>query len=161
LRKLSEARVTTNQDFIYIRQDIDEFKKLQADKTVSLNEQDELNRAEQNVSRQKARDAERTQRAAPSEKIYEITLEDVNKRGLPPLLWPTNTVASPGLTNGTAGNNARGSREPTRSFPGAVSATTNSLNVPTDPWLDETEHILEDYVWLMNTNEARPIIAGH
>ena len=38
LRKLSDARVATNQDFIYIRQDIDEFKKLQADKTVSLNE---------------------------------------------------------------------------------------------------------------------------
>ncbi len=99
LRKLSDARVATNQDFIYIRQDIDQFKKLQADKTVSLNEQEELNQAEQNALRQKARDAERAQRKAPDEKIYEITLEDVNKRGLPPLLWPTNMTATP--TNAT------------------------------------------------------------
>ena len=67
--------MATNQDFIYIRQDIDEFKKLQADKTVSLNEREELKRAEQNALRQKARDAERAERKAPDEKIYEITLK--------------------------------------------------------------------------------------
>ena len=79
LRKASDERVATNQDFIYIRQDIDQFKKLQADKTVSLNEQEQLKQAQQNALRQKTRDAERNQRKAPNEKIYEITLENVNQ----------------------------------------------------------------------------------
>jgi len=161
LRKLSDARVTTNQDFIYIRQDIDEFKKLQADKTASLNEQEALNQAEQNALRQKARDAERAQRKAPNEKIYEITLEDVNKRGLPPLLWPTNTTA---VATNRAIVRAGAVNRP--AAPNALSTTPGSaagLNNPAtaDPWLYETEHILEDYVSLMNTNEARPIIASH
>ncbi|HEV2437294.1 MAG TPA: carboxy terminal-processing peptidase [Verrucomicrobiae bacterium] len=165
LRRLSEARVATNQDFIYIRQDIDEFKKLQADKTVSLNEQQQLHQAEQNALRQKARDAERAQRKAPNEKIYEITLEDVNKRGLPPLLWPTNTMAA--ATNQTTAPSGIATRpgslntHPTTAVPGAVPATLSPNGPPTDPWLDETERILEDYVSLMKTNEARPVMAGH
>ena len=162
LRRLSDARVATNQDFIYIRQDIDEFKKLQADKTASLNEQEALNQAEQNALRQKARDAERAQRKAPNEKIYEITLEDVNKRGLPPLLWPTNTVAvatnrallRAGTVNRLAAPNA---------LPATPGPAAAGLNNPAtaDPLLYETEQILEDYVSLMKTNETRPVIASH
>jgi len=149
LRKLSDARVATNQDFVYIRRDIDEFTKLQADKTVSLDEREELKRVQQNALSQKARDAERAKRKMPDEKIYEITVENANQRGLPPMLWPTNMVAAaknvtaasapgPGLTNSKA----------TTLDTAAVS--TNTL--PTDPWLDETEHILEDYVSLMDKN---------
>ncbi|MGH7992246.1 MAG: carboxy terminal-processing peptidase [Limisphaerales bacterium] len=163
LRKLSDARVATNQDFIYIRQDIDEFKKLQADKTVSLNEQEELNRAEQNVLRLKARDAERAQRKAPDEKIYEITLADVNKRGLPPLLWPTNMTATP--TNAAATRSSMMNRPglpetlSTATMPVTATGAISANVPPMDPLLDETEHILEDYVSLMKTNEPRPIIA--
>ena len=168
LRKLSEARVATNQDFIYIRQDIEEFRKLQAEKTVSLNEPKLLNLAEQNALRQKARDAERAQRKAPDEKIYEITLQDVNKRGLPPLLWPTNLTATP--TNMTTTRSGIVNRSDLLETPAATRATAMPVmgsgtlgpnGPPTDPRLDETAHILEDYVSLMKTNEARPIIAGH
>ena len=42
LRRRSSARIATNQDFIYTRQDIDQFQKLQADKTASLNERERL-----------------------------------------------------------------------------------------------------------------------
>ena len=138
LRKLSDARVATNQDFVYISQEIDEFKKLQADRTASLNEPEELKRVEQNALRQKARSAERAKRKAPDEQIYQITVENAGQPGLPPMLWPTNMVAASalasGLTNATA---AVGTNAP-----------------PTDPWLDETEHILENYVSLMDTNHA-------
>jgi carboxyl-terminal processing protease len=135
LRKFSDERVATNQDFIYIRQDIDQFKKLQADKTASLNEQEELKQAQQNAIRQKLREAERNGRKAPNERIYEITLENVNQHGLPPLLWPTN------MTSGFTSTNSPG-------------VTTNAPP-PTDPWLDETEHILENYVSLMDKNRRQ------
>jgi hypothetical protein len=42
LLRRSSGRIATNQDFIYIRQDIDEFQKMQADKTASLNERERL-----------------------------------------------------------------------------------------------------------------------
>ena len=140
LRKLSAARVATNQDFIYIRQDIDEFKKLQADRTGSLNEPEELKRVEQNALRQNAREAERAKRSAPGEKIYEITVENAGQPGLPPMRWPTNMVAAP--TNITVKSALT---------PGPTVGTNAP---PTDPWLDETEHILEDYVSLLATNHA-------
>jgi carboxyl-terminal processing protease len=150
LRKLSDARVATNQDFVYIRQDIDEFKKLQADKTASLNEDEELKQAEQNALRQKARDAERAKRKMPDEKIYEITLENAGKPGMPPMLWPTDMVDA--TTNTGAGSPpAAGSTKAARAT--SITATAVGTNAPpTDPWLDETEHILQDYVSLMDKN---------
>ncbi len=135
LHKLSDERVATNQDFIYIRQDIDQFKKLQADKTASLNEQEQLKLALENAKHQKQRDAERNRRKPPNEKIYEITLANANERGLPPLLWPTNMTSGPVSTN--------------------KSGVTTNAPPPTDPWLDETEHILEDYVSLMDKNHRQ------
>jgi carboxyl-terminal processing protease len=145
LRKLSDARVATNQDFAYIRQDIDEFKKLQADKTASLNEDDQLERAEQAALRQKAREAERAGRKAPDEKIYEITVENSGKPGMPPMLWPTNMV-SPTTNTATVSPPATGLAK-------AARGTAFGTNAPpTDPWLDETEHILQNYVSLLNKN---------
>jgi carboxyl-terminal processing protease len=135
LHKSSDERVATNQDFIYIRQDIDQFKKLQADKTASLNEQEQLKLAQENARHQKQRDAERNRRKPPNEKIYEITLANANERGLPPLLWPTNMTSGPVSTN--------------------KSGVTTNAPPPTDPWLDETEHILEDYVSLMDKNHRQ------
>ena len=156
LRKLSETRVATNRDFIYIRQDIAELKNMQVEKTASLNEQEELKRAEENAHRQKARDAERANRPAPDEQIYEITVEDANKPGLPPMLWPTNMVAA-------ATNMVTESAPPSglTKIKMATTMTANSVGTnapPTDPWLDETEHILENYVSLMETN--RPASAS-
>jgi carboxyl-terminal processing protease len=164
LLQLSDARVATNQDFIYVRQDIDEFKQLQTDKTASLNEGEELKRAEQNALRQKERDAERAKRKAPDEQIYEITVENSSKSGLPPMLWPTNMVSAP--TNPATAKvktETAPSRMVNRSgLPNvAFAPATASTNAPpTDPWLEETQHILEDYVSPMNTNQTRTIIAG-
>jgi len=130
LRKLSDARVVTNQDFIYIRQDVDQTRKLQADKTASLNEDELLKQAQENAVRQKERQAERDGRKPPKEKIFEITLDNVNERGMPPLIWPTNATASVVSTN-----------RPT---------IATNVPPPTDPWLDETQHILENYASLMD-----------
>ena len=135
LRKLSDARVATNQDFVYIRQDIDQFKKLQADRTASLNEEDQLKQAQQNAVRQKQREAERNGRKPPGEKIYEITLENVSERGMPPLIWPTNITSAVVSTN--------------------KSVVMTNTPPPGDPWLDETEHILENYVSLMENNQRQ------
>jgi carboxyl-terminal processing protease len=124
LRQESNERIATNQDFIYIRQDIEEFKKLQADKTAVLNEREELKQREENEARQKARDKELAARKVPDEKIYDITVENASQPGLPSS--ETNVVNYAEMGQGQLDEAAR---------------------------LDETEKILEDYISLLSSNQ--------
>jgi carboxyl-terminal processing protease len=123
LRLRSEARLATNEDFVYIHQDIDEFRKLQVDKTASLNEQDALDQIKQIQSRHETREKERAKRKTVDERIYEITVKNSGQPGLPP--QSTNTIDSVDMTEGLRADAAR---------------------------LHETEHILEDYIPLLKAN---------
>ena len=142
LLRRSSGRIATNQDYIYTRQDIDEFQKIQADKTASLNERERLNERQEADARQKARDQERAARKTPDVKIYELTVAKAGEPGLPPPLDETNTVTA---TNLTADANS------------TQTASTNVVAAPTppavDPMLDETERILEDYISLLSSNQ--------
>ena len=111
-----DGRIATNQDYIYTRQDIDEFQKLQADKTASLNERERLIERQEADARQKARDQERAARKSPDVKIYELTVAKAGEPGLPPPLDETNTVTATNLTAGanstqTASTNVRRAAE--------------------------------------------------
>ncbi len=137
LLQRSSGRVATNQDFIYTRQDIDQFQKMQADKTASLNERERLKERQEADARQKARDQERAARKAPDVKIYELTVENAGEPGLPPPLGETNTVTANKLPAGRVN-----------------AAAVPSPNPPAvDPMLDETERILEDYISLSSSNQ--------
>jgi carboxyl-terminal processing protease len=144
LRRRSSERIATNQDFIYTRQDIDQFQKLQADKTASLNERERLKERQEADARQKARDTERTARKASGVKIYELTVAKAGEPGLPPPLQKTNTV--------TANKFAAGPLPPP-----AGSTTATAVPEPNppavDPMLDETERILEDYISLLSSKQ--------
>jgi carboxyl-terminal processing protease len=143
LRKNSDARIATNQDFAYIQQDIEQFKKLQADRTVSLNEREQIKEQETNQARQKARDQERQSRAPSGLKIYEITVENADQPGLPPALGATNTVALAGTRQAIDATSSQvkfgsPSLNPTKNAPPAL-----------DPRLNETANILQDYISAM------------
>ena len=140
LRRRSSARIATNQDFIYTRQDIDQFQKLQADKTASLNEHDRLKERQDADARQKARDQERAARKAADVKIYELTVKKAGEPGLPSPVAETNTVAANSLPTGT------------NSTQTAASKVADAPKPP-DPMLDETERILEDYISLLSSNQ--------
>jgi carboxyl-terminal processing protease len=123
LRQRSETRTATNQDFTFIRQRIDEFKKLQAEKTATLNEQEALKERKENAARKAARDKELAGHETPNEKIFELTIENAGEPGLPSPLVETNSPDT--VSNGRLDDDAR---------------------------LDECEHILEDYVSLLSKN---------
>jgi carboxyl-terminal processing protease len=99
LRGESDARIATNQDFSYIQQDIEQFKKLQADKTESLNEREQIKDRLANQARQKMRDQERESRKSSGMKIYEITVENADKPGLPEPMPLTTTNYTSVVTN--------------------------------------------------------------
>jgi carboxyl-terminal processing protease len=102
LRAASEKRVSDDKDYSYIREDIAQYTKQQADKTISLNEQERLKEREELEARLKARLKERKARPEPNEKVYEITLRAASQPGLPPPVQKTNTLAATTTTlNGT------------------------------------------------------------
>jgi len=145
LRRDSDARTATNQDFNYIRQDIDEFKKMQADKTATLNEQEALKERKDIASRKMARDEEMAKRGTTNEKVYELTVENAGDPGLPPPLMETNSPAN--VSEGGLNDHASmlAERQRVESFDNISDGRLND-----DARLDETEHILEDYLSLLS-----------
>ena len=139
LRQRSAARLATNQDFVYIRQDIDEFQKRQADKTASLNERERVEERQEADARQKQRDAERAARKAPNVKIYDLTVENAGESGLPQPIGETNSASATALPPGT--------NEP-------LSTTAVSASANPDAMLEETKQILQDYISLLSSNHT-------
>jgi carboxyl-terminal processing protease len=146
LRKRSGGRVATNQDFIYIRQDIDQFRKLQSDRTASLNERERIKERQEADARQKARDEERAARKEPKVKIYELTVARAGEPGLPLPLQVTNSATANGLPVAT-------NLTPT--------ALAKLVTTPAqEPAMEEAQRILEDYIWLLSSNQPRTLIAN-
>ncbi len=147
LNRRSSERITTNKDFVYVREDIQRYEKQQADKTVSLNEATRLKETEELEARAKARDKERIARHNPAEKIYELTLKQAELPGLPPPVGATNSIAT-AATAVSAGAS-------TNSVAASVKAVLpeeddEDVKAPAvDAGLEETEHILLDYLSLL------------
>lgn len=158
LRKRSAERVAHDKEFSYIREDIELYKKQQADKTVTLNEAARLKEKEEVDARLKAREKERLARPEPAEKTYELTLKLAQLPGLPPPMSKTNTLtaklSSPkansaavsGTNTVTASRNTATASEPLETPPDEEKAPL------VDAPLIESEHILVDYLSLLPRN---------
>ena len=157
LRKRSTERITRDKEFSYVREDIDLYKKKQADKTFSLNEKQQLQEKEDADLRLKARDKERLVSGEPDERTYELTLKQASLPGLPPPVAKTNSAvaklsnAKGGSASGITTNTAIAARD---------SAPQLILDEPVDeekpPAVDadllESERILLDYISLLPKN---------
>jgi len=155
LKARSDGRIATNQDFIYVKQDIDQFVKMQADKTASINEHETLKERERVFRQGQARDAERSARKTEGVKVYEITVKNSGLPGLMEAGAQTNTVTAASNvgsnTVATAGSTATGTNA-------VKSAAAKKSPPPFDPMLDETQRILLDYIALLGKNS--PVAAN-
>ena len=86
LDKVSKARVEKSKDFAYMLEDIALLKKNKEDKTVSLNEAKRVAERDSLKARTDARKKERLARPASDEKVWDMTLETVEKNK-PLALW--------------------------------------------------------------------------
>ncbi len=164
LRALSEKRRSTDKEFSYIRQDIDIYKKMQADKTISLNEKERVKEKDESEARQKARDKERMARKESPGKIYELSLRQADQPGLPAPMAKTNLQASAGSPKVTPGalvasnSVAINSRAVPASPDPAVDEDPDEEKPPAfDAPLEEAEHILVDYLSLLR---KQPILTA-
>jgi carboxyl-terminal processing protease len=151
LRKRSAQRVNTEKDFAYIREDIEQMKKAQADKSVSLNEKQRLKEKEEADARQKARDKERLARKEPDEKVYELTLRQVDLPGLPPPVAKTNSALAKlsrlkGVTGGVSTNSASAQGSSPTVAAGEIEEPDDLKPDGVDVSMIEAEHILVDYL---------------
>ncbi|HEY1661910.1 MAG TPA: carboxy terminal-processing peptidase [Verrucomicrobiae bacterium] len=159
LREDSNARIATNRDFSYLRQDINEFKKMQADQTTTLNEQQALRDRQKIAETDNARDAERALRPVPNETKYAITLENAVTNGLPApeSLLMTNFDATVIETNANGTVMAMSTNQDIivgiKMDSGKDDAkATVVTRAGTDTTLEETERILQDYISMSSSN---------
>ena len=90
----SDRRVQADQDFDYVREDIEQFKKNRADKSLSLNEEKRREENKELAARKEARTKERKARKPSDEKVFEVTLKNADQPGLQLFVPKTNDVAS-------------------------------------------------------------------
>jgi carboxyl-terminal processing protease len=166
LRKRSSARVASEKEFDYIREDIALFKKQQADKSVSLNEQDRLKERADAEARQKARDKERLARVETPETVYDLSLKQALLPGLPPPLAKTNLLTAKistgkGSPLPTVGTNTvmAATKESFTETPVLEDDFSDEKTPAVDADLVESEHILSDYVSLYHKGSL--VTAGH
>ena len=161
LKKRSQGRVASSKDYDYVREDIEQVKKVSGDKTISLNERQRLKEVEDDEVHAKTRDEEIKARKWPDEKVYEITLKNADLPGLPAPLLVTNGVA---VTNQVSVAVASNSDVPASADAAASPDVPKLPPAPADyspeerAPLVEAEHILLDYIsiWNPETAYAKP-----
>ena len=159
LRKKAAEEVATNQDFTYVRQEISEFQQLQSQKFETLNERKAWDEKEKPELLGKAYNKEVDSRKVPNETVYDITLADTSKPGLP---LPVHLEAGNESTNTVTivqdkNLNAffKGSTNVVARAPQTATATNSDAVTRVwqpDPMLDESERILQDYIALQPSN---------
>lgn len=142
LRKRSEARVTSDRDFAYVREEIERFKKLKDEKSVSLNEEQRRKEKKETETRAEARKKELRSRPLPTYKTYEFTLKNVSEPGLPAPMAKTNSLVE--------------TKNPTNSvvsIDGKDKPAEDDVAVP-DITLEEGRRILQDLIGLTRGKSA-------
>lgn len=146
LEQYSGKRVARDRDFAYIQEDIADFRKEEADKSISLNEADRQAEQKSRIERAEARRKERLSRAKSDEKVFDITLKNVDVAQLQPVVAKTNSVAV---------SDSAYDDDPTADDADTDSSREDALQL--DPTLAETRHILSDYVSMIN---KEPIVSA-
>jgi carboxyl-terminal processing protease len=148
LRQRSDARVAKDKDFSYLRDEIERYKKLKEEKTVSMNEALRRKEKKDAEARVEMRKKELRARPQPTYKTYELTLKNVSDPGLPAPVSKTNALAQAkaDLTNTLAkAVTAKGDDDEAR----------DDTSVPAvDITLEEARRILQDLVELTGNKAA-------
>jgi len=148
LRARSTERVAADKEFAYVREDIELFKKRQADKTISLDEKQRLKEQDEAEARQKAREKDRLARPEPPDKVYEITLKQADLPGLPPPVAKTNAALAKLSVHAGAGLSGVSTNSAAAAAPSGdnLEEADAEKPAPPDEPLLEAEHILVDYL---------------
>ncbi len=99
LRTRSNERVAKDPDFADLQTDIERYRKMRDDKSVSLNEAQRQKEKTELEAHIEAAKKQRLARATPPPAAYEITLKNVSKPGLGEPVKPKPPVAKPDVAS--------------------------------------------------------------
>jgi carboxyl-terminal processing protease len=149
LARRSAARVESDHDFAYVREDIERFKKRQAEKSVSMNESKRRAELADDKARAEARRKELAARKEAQPLTYEITLKLAEVEGLPAPVTNKVVVA---VNKADAKALAADKKETTQAKPATddleAEDDTHDEEIAADVTLKETERILLDLIRL-------------
>jgi carboxyl-terminal processing protease len=165
LKRRSDERIAADRDFAWMRQEIERFKKLQAEKSVSLNEAVRLKEKKEADDRVKARKKDLAARPEPPGKVYDITLKLADQPGLPPPTVRTNQTSSAATNSSIIIDKARVETAKKEDLNQKVAKadkpkvkdadSDDDLDLtPLDVNLDEAKRILIDYALLLNNGNG-------
>ncbi|MBI5775576.1 MAG: carboxy terminal-processing peptidase [Verrucomicrobia bacterium] len=142
LKRRSEQRVAKEKDFDFVREEIERYKKMIADKSVSLNEAQRLKEKKEATDRDEKRKKELRARGEPKEKIYELTLKQVAQPGLTVYVAKTNDLAAAtvAVPKATVGHAAASDEDGTE--------LADDKTPAVDINLEEAKRILQDWIAL-------------
>ncbi len=140
LQQRSAQRVKTDKDFAYLREDIEQFRKVLDQKTVSLNEEKRRQEKKELAARLEARRQERLARKTPEPQFFEITVENATKTGLAPATTRTSQLAAAHIN------------PPAEELEGDLpDGFPSEKHMTADVTLEETKRILADLISLSST----------
>ncbi|HEY2082163.1 MAG TPA: carboxy terminal-processing peptidase [Verrucomicrobiae bacterium] len=156
LARRSSVRIATNKEFAYLREDIDRMQKQREDKTVSLNEKQQLEDRAKIISEHQAREQERAKRKVADPEVYDLTVAQAGQPGLPPMTRYTNGVSTVEGDTDLEVDPALSARD---ELTEAIAAENDHAEAAR---LQEAKNILKDYITLMKDGpgkQAAPMLA--
>jgi carboxyl-terminal processing protease len=142
LRENSSARVASDRDFKWLKEDLALIAENRDRKSVSLNEAERRKERDETKARVKAREAEKSTHREETPATYEITVENSGNPGLPAPLDSKKLKAE----------NSAAENEDTDDATSSAPAE--------DLQLRETEHILADYVNFLTGSSLQAATTG-
>ncbi len=106
LRTRSSQRIAKAPDFSELKSEIERFRKMRADKSVSLNESARQKEKDELKARVEATKQARLARATAKPAAYEVTLKNANKPGLGDPVKPKTPPVDPDSDSGLEANSA-------------------------------------------------------
>src|SRR5437762_10317312 len=143
LKRRSEARVQGNQEFHYVMEDMGRLRKRLDENRISLNEDTRKVELNEDKIRKETRAKERLARHDEQMQMIRLTLDNVDKPNLQPILFPGDLAA-----NKKNGSNkvAPEAAEDSDSESDTASNDDGTKEPAIDPERDETLNILKDLV---------------
>ncbi len=144
LKRRSEARVQANPEFKYVMEDMERLRKRLDENRISLNEDTRKVELNEDKIRKETRAKDRLARKDEEMQMIRLTLDNVDKPNLQPIIFPAKLAANKKNGNKVAPEAAADSDSDSDSFGGTNDDGAKEPAI--DPERDETLNILKDLV---------------
>src|SRR3982075_3070729 len=141
LKRRSEARVQSNPEFKYVMEDMERLRKRLDENRISLNEDTRKTELNEDKIRKEIRAKDRLARHDEEMQMIRLTLDNVDKPNLQPIIFPGKLAA-----NKKSGNNKVAPEAATDSESDSLANDDGTKEPAIDPERDETLNILKDLV---------------